>query len=218
MTLSDHQSFPGRYSESPKRHEPTRKPPSNGNDARSSRPPAALPRGEPTPEIPPLDPLPAAVSSHLDARGEVHMVDVGPKAITARRAVASGVVTMRPDTAARILSGDAAKGEVLATARIAGIQAAKRTSELIPLCHAIALTRVGVEIAVEAAGTATVTATAEAVDRTGVEMEALVAATVACLTIYDMLKGVDREMTIGEVMLLAKSGGRSGDWVRGSGT
>lgn len=157
----------------------------------------------------------SVISSHLNARGDVHMVDVGEKSETVRRAVASGLVSMRPDTAARIARADAPKGEVLATARVAGILAAKRTPELIPLCHAIALTHVAVQIEVSAEeGSARVTATAEARDRTGVEMEALVAASVACLTIYDMLKGLDREMVIGEIKLLEKSGGRSGHFVR----
>jgi len=161
--------------------------------------------------------LPAQISSHLNARGDVHMVDVGEKAETVRRAIAVGCVKMRPETAARIARADAPKGEVLATARVAGILAAKRTPELIPLCHAIALTHVAVHIDVSAEeGQARVTATAEARDRTGVEMEAMVAASVACLTIYDMLKGLDRAMVISEVKLLEKSGGRSGHFVRGA--
>lgn len=161
--------------------------------------------------------VPSQISSHLNARGDVHMVDVGEKAETVRRAIAVGCVKMRPETAARIARADAPKGEVLATARVAGILAAKRTPELIPLCHAIALTHVAVHIDVSAEeGQARVTATAEARDRTGVEMEAMVAASVACLTIYDMLKGLDRAMVISEIKLLEKSGGRSGHFVRGA--
>jgi len=167
----------------------------------------------------PSDPsaAPAAdqLSTHIGPRGEVRMVPVANKPATHRRAVAAGSVRMRPETAARIARGDAPKGEVLATARLAGIMAAKRTPELIPLCHGVALTHVAVELAVDEPGAAVhVTATAEAVDRTGVEMEAMVAVTAACLTIYDMLKGVDREMVIGEVRLLEKSGGRSGHFRR----
>jgi cyclic pyranopterin phosphate synthase len=138
------------------------------------------------------------------------MVDVGEKEVTARRAVAEARVTMHADTAARLGAGGAGKGDVLATARIAGIQAAKRTPELIPLCHAVALTRVEVDLAIDHAGVR-IRATAEARDRTGVEMEALVAASAAALTVYDMLKGVDRGMSF-DVRLLEKAGGRSGHW------
>lgn len=167
------------------------------------------------PEIASAPPKPSEISSHLNARGDGHMVDVGEKSETVRRAIASGIVKMRPETAARIARADAPKGEVLATARVAGILAAKRTPELIPLCHAIALTHVAVHIEVRAEeGLARVTATAEARDRTGVEMEAMVAASVACLTIYDMLKGLDRAMVVSEIKLLEKSGGRSGHFVR----
>jgi cyclic pyranopterin phosphate synthase len=150
--------------------------------------------------------------THLDARGQAHMVDVGAKETTARRAVASARVRMDRATFARLEAGDSPKGDVLATARIAGIQAAKRTSELIPLCHAIALTKVTVDVALEG-GEAVITATAEARDRTGVEMEALVAASTAALTLYDMLKAVDRGMSF-EVALVAKDGGRTGRWTR----
>jgi cyclic pyranopterin phosphate synthase len=160
-------------------------------------------------------PLPV-ISTHLDVDGAVHMVPVGEKAPTARRAVAAGVVKMRAETAARLLNRDTPKGEVLATARIAGIMAAKRTPELIPLCHAVALTGVKVDIEIDAPGArAVVTATADALDRTGVEMEALVAVSAACLTIYDMLKGIDRDLVIDDVKLLEKSGGRTGHYVRG---
>lgn len=165
---------------------------------------------------PPPQPPASSISTHLDEDGAVHMVPVGEKTATARRAVATGVVTMRADTAARLLSRDTPKGEVLATARIAGIMAAKRTPELIPLCHAVALTGVKVDLEVDAPGARViVTATADALDRTGVEMEALVAVSAACLTIYDMLKGIDRDLVIGDVKLLEKSGGRTGHYVRG---
>jgi len=158
----------------------------------------------------------AALSTHVTSRGEVHMVDVAAKAQTARRAVAAASVQMRSETAQAIARREAPKGEVLATARIAGIMAAKRTPELIPLCHGVALTRVTVDIEVDvSAARARVVATAEAFDRTGVEMEAMVAVSVASLTLYDMLKGIDREMVISDVKLLEKSGGRSGHFKRG---
>ncbi len=157
----------------------------------------------------------AALSTHLDARGAVHMVDVGAKAVTERRAVASGVVRMDRATAERLARSDTPKGDVLATARLAGIMAAKRTPDLIPLCHAVALTRVAVELSIEPEESRVrVTATTEARDRTGVEMEALVAVSAACLTIYDMLKSIDRAMVIEDVKLLEKDGGRSGRFVR----
>lgn len=149
--------------------------------------------------------------THLDDQGQAHMVDVGDKNVTHRRAVARARVRMAPDTARIVVEQAHAKGDVLATARIAGIMAAKRTSELIPLCHPIALSRVAVDIAVDAdTGTITVEATAETRDRTGVEMEAMVAASVAALTIYDMLKGVQRDIVIERVVLIEKAGGRSG--------
>jgi cyclic pyranopterin phosphate synthase len=154
----------------------------------------------------------APVSTHVNRRGEVHMVDVGGKVRTLRRAVAQAKVTMLPETIARLQNGGSAKGDVLATARVAGIQAAKRTPELIPLCHAIALTRVEIDLTLEEGGVA-IKASAEAEDRTGVEMEAMVAASTAALTVYDMLKGVDRGMRF-HVELLEKSGGRSGTWTR----
>ncbi|UQA55932.1 cyclic pyranopterin monophosphate synthase MoaC [Polyangium aurulentum] len=164
---------------------------------------------------PPPAENPTSLSSHLGPSGEVRMVDVAPKAPTQRRAVATGTVRMRPETAARLVRGEVPKGEVLATARVAGVMAAKRTPELVPLCHTVALTHVTVQIEVSAsAGTAVITATAEAVDRTGVEMEAMVAVSIASLTMYDMLKGIDREMTIDDVKLLEKSGGRSGHFRR----
>ena len=143
------------------------------------------------------------------------MVDVGEKPATERRAVAQAVVRVSPDTARKVQAGDAPKGDVLGVARIAGIQAAKRTSELIPLCHPLALTFVGVEGEVdEAAGSITLTAEARATGPTGVEMEAMTAASVAALTVYDMVKGIERGAGIAEVALLEKSGGRSGHWTR----
>jgi cyclic pyranopterin phosphate synthase len=170
-------------------------------------------------EVTPLSShLASHLSSHLDASGAARMVDISEKTTTLRRAVASGSVRMLPETAMRIMRADAPKGEVIGAARIAGIMAAKRTPELIPLCHGIALTHVGIDIQVRVEGDiaeARVTATTEALDRTGVEMEAMVAVSVACLTIYDMLKGIDRAMTITEIQLLEKSGGRSGHFRRG---
>ena len=158
--------------------------------------------------------------THFDAQGQAHMVDVGGKAATRRVAVAGGRIEMLPATLAIIESGTAKKGDVLGIARIAGIQAAKKTSELIPLCHPLALTRVAIEFAVEqpAAGTRPAiacTATAETVGSTGVEMEALTAVQVALLTIYYMCKAVDRGMVITDVRLLEKQGGKSGSWSAG---
>lgn len=151
--------------------------------------------------------------THLDETGAARMVDVSDKDVTSRVAVALGAVRMLPETLALITSGAAAKGDVIATARIAGIMAAKRTHDLIPLCHPLALQSVKVEIAAdEALPGLRVTATAKVTGRTGVEMEALTAASVACLTIYDMAKAVDRGMVIEGIRLAAKSGGRSGDW------
>jgi cyclic pyranopterin phosphate synthase len=143
------------------------------------------------------------------------MVDVGAKDVTERRAMARAVVRMSPDTAALVEAGDAPKGDVVATARIAGIQAAKRTAELIPLCHRLPLSFVDIAVAIDApAGEITLTAEARTSAQTGVEMEALTAASVAALTVYDMVKGVERGVTIGDVALLEKSGGRSGTWTR----
>lgn len=150
--------------------------------------------------------------THLTRDGEAHMVDVGGKKPTARRATARARVHVSEETFLRLASGDTPKGDVLAVARVAGIQAAKRTSELIPLCHALALTRVEVQIEL-VAGTIVVDASAEALDRTGVEMEALTAASVAALTLYDMLKAIDRGITF-DVALTTKSGGRSGSYER----
>jgi cyclic pyranopterin monophosphate synthase len=150
--------------------------------------------------------------THLDADGRARMVDVGQKQITERTAIAGCAVVLSPETAARLTAGSLPKGDVLATARIAGIQAAKRTAELIPLCHQLALTAVQVEFEIDAdTGRIGITASATAVDRTGVEMEALTAAAVAALTIYDMVKAVEREAVITELRLLHKRGGRSGD-------
>lgn len=143
------------------------------------------------------------------------MVDVGDKAETVRTAIAEGAVVMKPETLALIREGNARKGDVIATARIAGIMAAKRTHELIPLCHPLALTTVTVDIAPdEALPGLRVTTLARVTGRTGVEMEALTAAAVACLTIYDMAKAVDREMTVTDIRLVEKSGGKSGDYRR----
>ena len=144
------------------------------------------------------------------------MVDVSDKAITAREAVAEGFVRMKAATLALALSGDAKKGDVRAVAEIAGIMAAKKTSELIPLCHPLALTKVEVRVEPAEGGLA-VTARARTAGQTGVEMEALTAVAVACLTVYDMLKAADRGMTIEGVRLQSKSGGKSGDWVREEG-
>jgi cyclic pyranopterin phosphate synthase len=152
--------------------------------------------------------------THLDADGRADMVDVGDKPDSDRVAVAGGTVTMQPETMRLIREGAIKKGDVLTIARIAGIMAAKRTSELIPLCHPIALSKIGIEIALDAeACVARITATARTTGKTGVEMEALTAVTVAALTIYDMAKAVDREMTISEVRLLEKRGGVHGDYV-----
>jgi cyclic pyranopterin phosphate synthase len=152
--------------------------------------------------------------SHLDERGEARMVDVGDKQPTQRRAVARAVVRMRPDTARAVVAGDAPKGDVLGTARLAGIQAAKRTAELIPLCHTIPLSFAGVDCDVDAgAGTVTLTAEARTTAATGVEMEALTAAGVAALTVYDMVKGIERGVAIAELALLEKTGGKE-DWSR----
>jgi cyclic pyranopterin phosphate synthase len=148
--------------------------------------------------------------THLDESGRARMVDVAAKQVTDRRAVAQAVVRMSPQTAAAVAAGDAPKGDVLGTARLAGIQAAKRTSELIPLCHPLPLTFVGVEAEVDAgAGTVTLTAEARATARTGVEMEALTAASVAALTVYDMVKGIEQGVEIASVALLEKTGGKA---------
>ncbi|MCX8569397.1 MULTISPECIES: cyclic pyranopterin monophosphate synthase MoaC [Hyphomicrobiales] len=155
----------------------------------------------------------AAALTHIGAAGEANMVDVGDKAETTRTAIAEGMIAMRPETLDLILSGNAKKGDVLGTARIAGIMAAKRTHELIPLCHPILLTKVTVEIEPdETLPGLRVTALARVTGKTGVEMEALTAASVACLTIYDMAKAADRGMVISGIRLIEKTGGKSGDF------
>ncbi len=156
--------------------------------------------------------------THFDAHGQAHMVDVAAKSATHRIAIAQGRIEMLPGTLALIESGTAKKGDVLGIARIAGIQGAKRTSDLIPLCHPISLTRVAMDFAIAgatptAAAHVLCTATAETVGPTGVEMEALTAVQVALLTIYDMCKAADRGMTITDVKLLEKHGGKSGSFV-----
>ena len=152
--------------------------------------------------------------THIDAAGEARMVEVGGKDVTDRVGVAGGTVLVAPATLALIRSGDAKKGDVLGTARIAGIMAAKRTHDLIPLCHPLALTSVKVDLACEAdPPRVTVTATVKTSGRTGIEMEALTAVSVACLTVYDMVKAVDRSIRITDIRLLEKRGGKSGDWV-----
>jgi cyclic pyranopterin phosphate synthase len=153
--------------------------------------------------------------THLDEHGAARMVDVGAKDVTERTAIARAVVRMSPETAAAVERGDAPKGDVLGTARLAGILAAKRTDELIPLCHGLPLSYVGVEGEIDAAaGTVTLTTEARTASKTGVEMEALTAASVAALTVYDMVKGLEKGVEIAEVVLLRKTGGRSGDWQR----
>ncbi|MEO6215720.1 MAG: cyclic pyranopterin monophosphate synthase MoaC [Sphingomonas sp.] len=149
--------------------------------------------------------------THLDESGAAHMVDVSGKATTAREAVATGRITMSPEAATAIRAGTALKGDVLAVARVAGIMAAKKTAELIPLCHPLPLTKVAIELAVDDTGV-TATATAATDAKTGVEMEALTAVSVTLLTIYDMAKAIDKAMTITGVRLLTKTGGKSGDW------
>jgi cyclic pyranopterin phosphate synthase len=151
--------------------------------------------------------------THIGASGEAHMVDVGDKAETTRSATAEGYVRMLPETLALIREGNAKKGDVIGTARLAGIMAAKKTSDLIPLCHPLMLTKVVVDITEdEQLPGLRVTATAKLTGKTGVEMEALTAASVACLTIYDMAKAVDRGMEIGGIRLLEKTGGKSGTY------
>jgi cyclic pyranopterin phosphate synthase len=155
--------------------------------------------------------------THIGAKGEAHMVDVGAKAETERTAIAEGIVTMLPETLRMIMAGDAKKGDVLGTARIAGIMAAKKTHELIPLCHPLLLTKMSVDIQPEPALPGLrVIALARVSGKTGVEMEALTAASVACLTIYDMAKAVDRGMEISGIRLVEKTGGKSGDYRAGA--
>ena len=151
--------------------------------------------------------------THLNQKGEAHIVDVGGKDITARRAVARATLEAKRETIAAIAGGELKKGDALAVARIAGIMAAKKTSDLIPLCHPIALNKVDMDITADG-GLITILATVETNDRTGVEMEAMTAASVAALTLYDMAKGIDRAMRITTVELVEKSGGKSGDFRR----
>jgi cyclic pyranopterin phosphate synthase len=153
--------------------------------------------------------------THIDESGEARMVDVSGKDATVRTAIAVGNVVMKPETLALIRSGDSKKGDVLGTARIAGIMAAKRTHELIPLCHPLALSQVVVELTPDdTLPGVRVRALAKLTGKTGVEMEALTAVSVACLTIYDMVKAVDRFMTIEGIGMIEKAGGKSGDWKR----
>ena len=153
--------------------------------------------------------------THFNPQGDVHMVDVGEKAPTRRLAVAQGRIRMQPETLARIVSGKHDKGDVLAVARVAGIMGAKRTADLIPLCHPLPLTRIDLDLRpFESPSSVLCTAQVETVSRTGVEMEALTAVQIALLTVYDMCKAVDRGMTIDGVRLMEKSCGRSGRWVR----
>ena len=159
-----------------------------------------------------------ATLTHLDAAGHAAMVDVGDKAVTVRVAVAAGEVRMAPATLAVLRAGTAPKGDVLAAARIAGIMAAKRTPELIPLCHTLLLTHVGVDFVLdEGESRVQIEATVRCKGQTGVEMEALTAVSVAALTLYYMVKAIDKEMVIGAICLLEKQGGQSGDWQRGEG-
>ena len=155
--------------------------------------------------------------SHVRADGSAHMVDVTDKAVTSREATAQAVLRTRPDVVGRIASGDLPKGEALATARIAGIMGAKRTHDLIPLCHPLPLSGVELDL-VPREDRVEITARVRTTAVTGVEMEALTAATVAALTVYDMIKAVDHLATIDEVQVLTKSGGRSGDWSRAAAT
>jgi cyclic pyranopterin monophosphate synthase len=158
------------------------------------------------------DPAPGPLT-HFDGEGQAHMVDVVAKAETHRVARAAGAIRMRPETLMLIESGSAKKGDVLGVARVAAIQGAKRTSELVPLCHPIAITRVAVEFeVVREANEVRCTAQVESFGRTGVEMEALTAVQIGLLTVYDMCKAVDRAMVIGDVRVLEKRGGKSGDW------
>jgi cyclic pyranopterin phosphate synthase len=150
--------------------------------------------------------------THLDSQGRASMVDVTDKAVTAREAVAEARVRMRPETLRMIVDGAHPKGDVFAVARIAGIQAAKKTHDLIPLCHPLLLTSVKVELQADGADAVLIRATCKLAGQTGVEMEALTAASVAALTIYDMCKAVDKGMIIEGVRLLEKRGGKSGDW------
>jgi cyclic pyranopterin phosphate synthase len=152
--------------------------------------------------------------THLNAKGEAHIVDIGDKAVTRRRAVAQARIVAQPETIVTIMGGGLKKGDALAVARIAGIMAAKKTAELIPLCHPIPLTKVSVDIEADGETAIVIHATAETTGQTGVEMEALVAASTAALTLYDMAKAIDRGMVVTDMCLLEKSGGKSGDFSR----
>jgi len=163
----------------------------------------------PASPTPPGSPL-----THFDAQGQAHMVDVSAKSETHRIARASGTIRMLPATLALIKGGQAKKGDVIGVARIAAIQAAKRTPELIPLCHPLPITRVAVDFEIDAATSSVrCTAQVETLGRTGVEMEALTAVQIGLLTVYDMCKAADRGMVMGEIRVLEKHGGKSGDWV-----
>jgi len=151
--------------------------------------------------------------THLDADGAAHMVDVGDKAVTRREATATGRIAMSAEAVAAIRAGALKKGDVIAVARVAGIMAAKRTSDLVPLCHPLPITRVSLDLDVTDSGV-TATATVRTDGKTGVEMEALTAASVALLTVYDMAKAIDKAMVLHDIQVVAKSGGRSGDWRR----
>lgn len=155
--------------------------------------------------------------THLDHKGNAHMVDVSDKSITKRIATAQAIVSMKPETLTKIIEGGLPKGDVIATARIAGIQAAKKTSDLIPLCHPLMLTKVSVDIALLNDHEVQILCTCVLSGKTGVEMEALTGASVTALTLYDMCKAVDKGIVIKEVGLLEKQGGKSGDWSRESG-
>jgi cyclic pyranopterin phosphate synthase len=151
--------------------------------------------------------------THLDSRGEARMVDVGDKAVTSRLAVARAQIRMKPETLSVILASELSKGDALATARIAAIQAAKKTSDLIPLCHPLPITKVSVELRADhALPGIVIEVTCKVRGQTGIEMEALTAASVAALTVYDMAKSIDRGMVIEQVMLIEKSGGKTGEW------
>nr|WP_295889530.1 cyclic pyranopterin monophosphate synthase MoaC [uncultured Devosia sp.] len=152
--------------------------------------------------------------THLNAKGEAHIVDIGDKSVTRRRAVAQARVVAQAETITTIMGGGLKKGDALAVARIAGIMAAKKTADLIPLCHPIPLTKVSVDIEADGDTAILIHATAETTGQTGVEMEALVAASTAALTLYDMAKAIDRGMVVTDLCLLEKSGGKSGDFIR----
>jgi len=151
--------------------------------------------------------------NHFNQRGEAHMVDVGDKAVTKRQAIAEGTIVMQAETLQRIINGNNKKGDVLSVARIAGVMAAKKTADLIPLCHPLALSHVDIQLNIEEADNAVkCIATVETSGKTGVEMEALTAVQISLLTIYDMCKAMDRGMTMGNITLLSKQGGKSGAW------